>query len=398
MGGGSASPQTSNTKATQAQLNLNSASQGQSQLQNSGLVGQVASGQMSVQDAINAIQNNSSMGQGGTYTVPQYPTNGTPQEKAAWAADVAKNVEGLGIKGATATQGDVFQGASKGDVINSLLSDPALINQVGDYEALQSPSLAGFYGKGGQMEQAQNAYTEATKNLGSDYEALKGRDQSYGLTPQDLMAYNQAAGNIARQFGSQSQGLSQMLANQGLSEGGSGSANQAFSNVFGNQAEQLAGLQSQIALNRINTAQQLAQARVNTDLAEQGQSSGYATNLASIGQNAKQNAVNNILNAKNTNYNVNAGTAGVNMQNQGLQQSIADTQWQQQQASNPMNIIGGILGGALSAGVGSLGGAIGKSLGGAIGGGGSGTAGLSMPSMGSQFAGTSPSLGVNTKL
>lgn len=249
-------------------------------------------------------------------------------------------------------------------MLSQFLTDPTISRQVAQSQALSSPSMAGMFGKGGQLEQAQGQYGTASGNLAQDRQALMGRDQSYGLTDQDLAAYGQAAGNTTRMFGNQQSSLASALANRGLGAADSGTANQQFSNSFGNQMEQLAGLQSQIAQNRIQTAQGLAQSRTNADLSQQAQAQQYGLGLSGLGQNAINAAQQGNLQAQGQQYNQSSGTAGLGMENLGTQQAINDTQWQQQQASgfNPLSALGG----AVSAGIGGLTGGIGAGIGSSI--------------------------------
>ncbi len=265
------------------------------------------------------------------------------------AADLAKNNAG---------NSQFNPGTTGSQLLSQFMQDPTVSRQVAQSQALSSPTLAGDFGKGGQLDQAQGQYSTASGNLAQDRNALMGRDQSYGLTDQDLAAYSQAAGNTARMFGAQGSAMSQNLANRGLGAADSGTAQQGFSNAYGNQMEQLAGLQSQIAQNRIQTAQGLAQARTNADLSQQAQAQQYGLGLSGQGQNAINATQAGNLQAQGQQYNQSIGAADAGMQQQGLNQSINDTSWQQQQASsfNPLSILTGAassLAGGIAGGLGS---------------------------------------------
>lgn len=107
--------------------------------------------------------------------------------------------------------------------------------------------LGGLFGQGGALQRAGNEEQQLAST-------------GYNLTDADKTAYGEASGNIARQFGQNDQSLSQALSDRGLSS--SGVAGAAFSNSLGNKNEQLAGLQTQIAQNRMQmNNQRLAQTR-----------------------------------------------------------------------------------------------------------------------------------------
>lgn len=115
-------------------------------------------------------------------------------------------------------------------------------------DQVQNNSILGqLYGKGGTLEDTVNKQKEL-------------QNQGYKLTPEDREAYGQASGDIARQFGSQQQGLAQSLADRGLSAGSSGAAGVGFTGLAGSQSEQLAKAQTDIADRRMqNTMARLGQ-------------------------------------------------------------------------------------------------------------------------------------------
>lgn len=127
-----------------------------------------------------------------------------------------------------------------------------------------NPILSQLFGAGGQMEQTNKQVTDLA-------------NRGYSLQPEDYEAYGQASGNIARMFGGQEQGLAQDMANRGLSNSGVAGAN--FSGLFGNKQEQLAGLQTQIAQNRM---------QMNTQ--RLGQMQNFLTNLGAQAQSGINSA------------------------------------------------------------------------------------------------------------
>lgn len=251
----------------------------------------------------------------------------------------------------------------------------------------------GLFGAGGIQDQAQSRYGQLNSqldqdrssvlSLGSlldeDRQSLMGRDQSYGLTDTDLAAYGQAAGNITRQFANSEQSLAQHLADRGLTN--SGSATQSFSNSFGNQNEQLAQLQTQIAQNRIQTAAGLAQARTTADLQRLGQANAtygitgnqaannnqLIAHLGDLGQTAISNQYQRQLAGAENSYNTLAGSAGLEMQNTGLTQNMMNSQYANTQNGGGMDL-GSMLGTVGGAAAGSLaGGPVGMGIGASLG-------------------------------
>lgn len=277
-----------------------------------------------------------------------------------------------------------YQSAMQQQAINSLYTDPRTGSMLASNAVRTDPLTSGLFGQGGMQDQAQsrygvlnNQYDTTVGNLAQDRQALSGNDPSYGLNAQDLAAYGQASGNIGRSFGAQSQNLAQMLASRGLDASASGVAGQSFSNLYGNQAEQLAGLQQQIAQNRIQTAQNLAQARTQADLQQQatgnqaiGANNNLIQGLGSLGQEALQNQYGRQLSGAEYGNNVQNAAAGAGMTNQAAQQNVANSQFSQAQstaAPSAGQILGSIAGAGLGAATGGLGSSIGSALGSKIG-------------------------------
>jgi len=182
----------------------------------------------------------------------------------------------------TAGQG-LVNGGSLADALKGLNADesaglaasPIYGQSVAQNEVLNDPVLAGLFGKDGQL-------------AGAEKQANDLSSQGFKLQPQDVEAYGQASGNIARMFGQNEQSLSQALGDRGLAAGGSGAGSAAFSGLMGNKNEQLGQMQMQIANQRMNnTMQRLQQTR------------NYISQLGGLGQNAEQSAFNNNLNANN---------------------------------------------------------------------------------------------------
>lgn len=184
--------------------------------------------------------------------------------------------------------------------------------------------LGGLFGQGGQLQQAENQVTDLTNN-------------GFNLNNTDKTAYGEAAGNIARQFGQNEQSLSQSLANRGLSN--SGIAGQEFSNSLGNKNEQLAGLQTQIAQNRMQMNQQRL-----------AQTQNFMGQLGQQGQNAIQGQFGRNLQGQQFSNDVNQQKFANNMGILGATQGQGNEQFSQyQQSQKPGDFAAG-LGSALAIG------------------------------------------------
>ena len=217
--------------------------------------------------------------------------------------------------------------------------------QLASDQVANNPLYAGLFGKGGLGEQSQNQYGIASRDLDTDRQSLMGRDESYGLTPQDLAAYGQASDSIGRQFGAQGNNLAQALADRGLSSGVNGVAAQSFSGLMGNQNEQLKNAQMQIAQNRIQTAMGLAQSRTNMDLQRQGQAGQLSLGVGQLGNAAQQAAYGQNLSGIQTRAGLSGTAAQLTMAQQAQQQEIANERFAQLQATKTPS-----LGEALEAG------------------------------------------------
>lgn len=327
------------------------------------LLAQYGSGGMSLNDAITQ-----GMSQG-TQTVDPYSADRTKLQTAL--ADAKSHntqlAPGISLSDQIQKSLDALPGTSQVSAPEQFMDRLATNSVTGSMfakdQVMKDPTLAGMFNKGGLLDQSEGQYSTASNDLGTDRNALMGRDESYGLQDSDLKAYGQASGNIGRQYGNSEKNLAQSLANRGLASGPSGAANLAYSNMAGSQNEQLAQAQQQIAQNRIQTARGLAQDRTNMDLQRQSQAGNLATNLGGLGQSAVNAQFGRQLMGSEDAYNKQAGAAALTAGQQGLQQGINNSQWAQQQASSPGGVIGGIAGNA----VGAITGGIGNSLGSALG-------------------------------
>lgn len=161
--------------------------------------------------------------------------------------------------------------------------------------------------------------------------------QGFQLTPEDREAYGQVSGDIARQFGQQEQNLAQSLAARGLDS--SGVATQQFAGLQGNKAEQLAGLQRQIANDRMqNTLQRLGQTRqfLSQLGQEQNQAVGQVSEMQNEASRQRQQAAETAMNYLQ---------AGQGQRNTNFAQSQSSAQ-----PSQFGQMVGGALGGAAAGG------------------------------------------------
>lgn len=255
------------------------------------------------------------------------------------------------IQGLTGTQngqdvsGNVQQGAA-----DELASNPLTAGTLASSQVMSNPLNQGLYGANGLAGQAQQNYGNATGNLAQDRQALSGNDPSYGLQQSDLAAYGQGANQIGRQSAMQGQGIAQALAARGLGSGSNGAAISSYAGNYGNQAEQLAGLQNQISQNRINTAQGLAQARNASDLQQQSGAAGLATNLGQLGASEYGTQLGANMSGAENNFNELSGANASAANNQALQQNINNANFSQQQATSKPGFLAS-LGNGISTGI-----------------------------------------------
>lgn len=227
------------------------------------------------------------------------------------------------------TSANVQQGAT-----DQLATNPLTSGILASSQVMSNPLNAGLYGANGLQGQAEGNYTNATGNLAQDRQALSGNDSSYGLQQSDLAAYGQNADQIGRQSAQQGQGISQALAARGLSSGNSGAAIASYAGNYGNQLEQLAGLQNQISQNRITTASGLAQARNASDLSQQSSAGSLANNLGNSANSAYNSQLGNNMAGAENNFNELSGANSSAANNYGLQQNVNNSNFSQQQATS----------------------------------------------------------------
>lgn len=182
----------------------------------------------------------------------------------------------------------------------------------------------GLFGTGGTLQNTEQQLQQE-------------QNQGFNLTPADQTAYGQAAGNIARQYGQQGNSLAQSLASRGMSN--SGAAGAQFSGMQGNQMEQLAQAQ-----------QNIAQARYNTNIQQMAQNQAAIANLGQQAQGAIGQAYGERLQTGQNQVNAANTVLGgyQQQQNAGLQQ-----QQQTQHQTGLSAAFNGLAGGAMSASGGS---------------------------------------------
>lgn len=331
------------------------------------ILGQYAKGGMSLSDAIASLGKTS----GSTGNGSVNNSNSTVGD-AKTAANAFNQIGPMGqsIASSLTNQANQQQASNNAQsdsglgagAIAQLFSNPETAGLAAQSQVMSNPIYSGLFGQNGQLGQAEQNYSGATSNLANDRNALSGNDPSYGLQSSDLAAYGQASNALGKQFSAQNQGLSQQLAARGLASGSNGATAQTFAGQYGNQAEQLAGLQQQISQNRINTAQGLAQARNQSDLTQQQNAGNLSTQLGSLGNNAYQGQLGSNMAGAENQYNELAGGQANALNNQIGQQNINNTQFQQQQATSLGGALGGALTGGLSSAIGGLTGGLTKSL------------------------------------
>jgi len=222
--------QSANNAANQAQNNLGGYANAGTNSTVQNILGQYGKGGLSLQDAISQL--------GQTAQGPTGPTNGSGQYIDPKTGQSVQD-----------TSGGTNLGA-----IDQLFSSPVTAGLAAQQQVEGNSLYSGLFGPNGQL-------SKETGNLAQDRQALSGNDPSYGLQASDLAAYGQASNALGRQAAQQNQGIAQSLAARGLGSSNNGAAIGSFAGAYGNQNEALANLQNQIAQQRIQTAQGLAQAK-----------------------------------------------------------------------------------------------------------------------------------------
>lgn len=135
----------------------------------------------------------------------------------------------------------------KAEMQNALATGAGTGSMFATQQVQNNPILGQLFGNGGEL----------TKSIGKEQEL---QNQGFKIQPQDVEAYGQASGDIARMFGQSENSLANSLANRGLASAPSGSAGAQFSGLQGNKNEQLAKAQMDIANQRMqNTMQRIGQ-------------------------------------------------------------------------------------------------------------------------------------------
>lgn len=146
------------------------------------------------------------------------------------------------------------------ELASALATGPLSGSRFATEQVMSNPLLGQLFGKGGELQKSISRADDLY-------------NKGFQLQPQDIEAYGQASGDIARLFGQSEQSAAQSLANRGLAAAPSGAAGALFSGIQGNKNEQLAKAQMNIANMRMqNTMQRLAQQQnLMAQLGAQGQ-------------------------------------------------------------------------------------------------------------------------------
>lgn len=206
--------------------------------------------------------------------------------------------------------------------------NPATGTQEATSQVQNNPMFSGLFGQGGTMDRTN-----------AEEQQLSG--QGFNLTPEDRTAYGQISGDIARQYGQQEQGLSQSMADRGLSN--SGAAGAAFTGLQGSKMEQLAKAQQSIANDRF---------KANLD--RLGQTRQF---LGQLGQQGSENVQQQFgRNQQGVNQNLQNSQAAQGMLSniQGQSNEALQQQQQTQHGSTLYNAVSG-MGQGMMAGMGMSG-------------------------------------------
>lgn len=164
-----------------------------------------------------------------------------------------------GLLGGLGGAGGKSAGQDAGNIYKDQLTPSAWTNQMNmgaqstaqanqnqaAQDVMNNPLLSQAFGQGGLYNQSGQSIQDLMK------------PEAQQLTEQDKTALGQASGNITRQYGQSGQSLANALSQRGL--GNSNIAAAKFSGLQGNQNEQLANLQTQMAQQRINNNMQRLQ-------------------------------------------------------------------------------------------------------------------------------------------
>lgn len=151
------------------------------------------------------------------------------------------------------------KGASSTALLRGLATNPVAGSKLATDQVQGNSILGGLFGKGGQLDQSEQQYSDLAKN-------------GFTLGADEMGAYGQQAGNISRLFGQQGNQSANDLASRGLSS--SGAAGATFSGLAGNQNEMLNQAMNGIRQQKINdTIQRMQQTgSLMANLGQQGAS------------------------------------------------------------------------------------------------------------------------------
>ncbi len=353
----------------------------------------------------NAIQMNGTAAQNAANTQQSYTNaNSDPAVMAAIQSlnqpganvnqilsNIMNNSGTAGSAGAAGAAGNMNMGDAN---LVALLENPLSGQAISQSQVMNNPLLAGYFGQGGMQQQAQNNYSNygnsvagdesqiagTNANIAQAMSAMQGSSPLYGMTSTDLAAYGQAAGNIDRNYANYNQQIAQNLAQRGLGSASNGITAANYAGSMGNQMEQLASLQTQIAQNRIATAQGLTQSSVqdylsqltgnnqtlSTDQTGQANSGNLANSLGTLGLNALNSqqayntqGANNILGSV---ANQNTAQQAQLAQAQNIENAGYGLALQNYQPNLGQQIVSGLAGGVTGAVGQGLGTALGSAL------------------------------------
>lgn len=157
---------------------------------------------------------------------------------------------GMSLQDALAAAGNGMDKSGQQSAIwDKFQTDGVTGSKLASQQVQSNPILGKIFGQGGLQDRTLQEEQDLSK-------------RGYSLQPEDYEAYGQASGQLANLFGQQEQGLAQSLADRGLASSSNGAAAAGYAGLQGNKFEQLAGLQRNIADNRMQmNLQRLTQTR-----------------------------------------------------------------------------------------------------------------------------------------
>lgn len=198
--------------------------------------------------------------------------------------------------------------------------DPLQSSRTATNEVQNNAMLGQLFGKNGTLGRTVGE-EERLANSG------------YALQPQDKEAYGQASDNIAREFGMSDNNLSQALQSRGLGAS-SAMAGQAFAGAQGNKMEQLAGMQRQIANDRMKS-----------NMERLGQTRNFLQGLSSQAGNELQNQYGRQMGSEQARFGELQGQANFGQGQLSDAQNQANNQFSQRQATQQGGLGSQLIGG-----------------------------------------------------